>query len=563
VSLILESLAFLLGGLGVFLLGMRFMSDGLQTVAGPSLKNLIGAVTNNRFLGVLVGLVVTCLVQSSAITTVMAIGFVNAEMMLLKQAIGVIMGANVGTTITGWVLVLDIGKYGLPLAGICALFFCFAKNERLRYTMYAILGVGLVFIGLETMKDALEPLATSEKFRSVFAMFSADTFPGIIKCVVVGCLLTALVQSSSATLGVTIALAYQGLICFETSAALILGQNIGSTITAFIASIGTSKAARRVALFHIIFNVLGVLWVVLLFRPYLHFIQFSLEHFLNIAPSAVTPRIEYSKENITTAIATFHTAFNVVNLFVFLPFTGYIAKILEKCFNRHAPQKKLVATKLENQLLSSPFAAITHSSREILGMGERVNVMLDDLAECLKNGPESKKRKEAVFAGEAHLDSAQEEVTNFLTRLLSGRASQSIANDAERQLRMSDDLETASDYIAQILKLHLRLQDNNLQFDEEHSQGLLSLHEKNKALIELVLQQINNPRDFQQLEAIQQAGFEITQLVRSLRSMHWSRLAEEQYEPLISTTYTDMLSSYRKIKEHLVQVAETISLPSA
>jgi phosphate:Na+ symporter len=147
--------------------------------------------------------------------------------------------------------------------------------------------------------------------------------------------------------------------------------------------------------------------------------------------------------------------------------------------------------------------------------------------------------------------------------LLSGRASQSIANDAERQLRMSDDLETASDYIAQILKLHLRLQDNNLQFDEEHSQGLLSLHEKNKALIELVLQQINNPRDFQQLEAIQQAGFEITPLVRSLRSMHWSRLAEEQYEPLISTTYTDMLSSYRKIKEHLVQVAETISLPSA
>ena len=215
-SLIIESFAFLLGGLGVFLLGMRFMSDGLQTVAGPSLKRLIGAVTNNRFLGVLVGVVVTCLVQSSAITTVMTIGFVNAEMMLLKQSLGVIMGANVGTTITGWVLVLNIGKYGLPLAGICALFFCFAKNERLRYTMYAILGVGLVFIGLEEMKNALEPLATSEKFRSVFAMFSADSFAGILKCVVIGCLLTALVQSSSAAFGVTIALAHQVLVCFET-----------------------------------------------------------------------------------------------------------------------------------------------------------------------------------------------------------------------------------------------------------------------------------------------------------------------------------------------------------
>lgn len=562
-SLIIESLAFLLGGLGVFLLGMRFMSDGLQTVAGPSLKNLIGAVTNNRFLGVLVGLVVTCLVQSSAITTVMAIGFVNAEMMLLKQAIGVIMGANVGTTVTGWVLVLDIGKYGLPLAGICALFFCFAKNERLRYTMYAILGVGLVFIGLEAMKDALEPLATSEKFKSVFAMFSADSFSGILKCVVIGCLLTALVQSSSATLGVTIALAYQGLICFETSAALILGQNIGSTITAFIASIGTSRAARRVALFHIVFNVLGVVWVVILFRPYLHVIQVALDSLLNIPAESLTPRIEYSKDNITTAIATFHTAFNVVNLFVFLPFTGYIAKLLEKCFNKKMPQKKLVATKLENQLLSSPFVAITHSSREILAMGESVNIMMDDLAGFLKNGSDSKKRREAVFAGESHLDAAQEEVTNFLTRLLSGRASQSIANDAERQLRMSDDLETASDYIAQILKLYLRLQDNNLSYNEEHQNGLSSLHEKNKKLVELVLRQMENPRDFQQLEEIQATGLEITQLVRALRSMHWSSLAEEQYEPLISTTYTDMLSSYRKIKEHLVQVAETISLPFA
>ena len=558
-SLIIESFAFLLGGLGVFLLGMRFMSDGLQTVAGPSLKRLIGAVTNNRFLGVLVGVVVTCLVQSSAITTVMTIGFVNAEMMLLKQSLGVIMGANVGTTITGWVLVLNIGKYGLPLAGICALFFCFAKNERLRYTMYAILGVGLVFIGLEEMKNALEPLAMSEKFRSVFAMFSADSFAGILKCVVIGCLLTALVQSSSATLGVTIALAYQGLICFETSAALILGQNIGSTITAFIASIGTSKAARRVALFHIIFNVIGVAWVVLLFRPYLNGIQFVLEHVLHVPAMAMEPRIEYSKENMTTAIATFHTAFNVVNLFVFLPFTSYIAKILEKFFNSKVPEKKLVATKLEYHLLSSPFLAITHSGREIYGMGESLNNMMDDLIECLNDGPEAKKRRDAVFSGEAHLDSAQEEVTNFLTRLLAGRASQSIANDAERQLRMSDDLETASDYIVQILKLHLRLQDNNLKYNEEHLNGLRNLHEKNKQLTELVLQQINTPNNFEQLEKIREIGLEITQLVRSLRSMHWSQLAEEQYEPLISTTYTDMLSSYRKIKEHLVQVAETIS----
>lgn len=557
-SLILNTIAFLLGGLGLFLLGMRFLSDGLQTIAGPSLKSLIGAVTNNRVLGVVVGVLVTCLVQSSAITTVMTIGFVNAEMMLLKQAIGVIMGANIGTTVTGWVLVLNIGKYGLPLAGICGLAFCFVKSERIKYSAYAILGVGLVFIGLEAMKDSLTPLAASEEVKSAFAMFAANSFFGIIKCVVIGCIVTALVQSSSATLGVTIAIACQGLISFETAAALILGQNVGSTITAFIASIGTSRAARRTALFHIIFNVVGVAWVILLFRPYLAGINFFLAHVMNI-PSADAVVVQNGvnvRPHITTAIATYHTAFNLINLIVFLPFTGIIANLLERFYAQKSTHKKLIATKLDYPLLSSPFAAIAQSSREIVTMSSKVQGMLSDLRVCLNGGPDFKKRRDAIFADEDLLDSAQEEMTNFLSQLLSSRVSQSVTNDAEKQLRMCDDLESASDYVTQILKLDLRLRDNNLEYNKAHVDGLLTIHQMSENLMQYVLRFLATPHDTALLNDIRNEGAQITKRARELRSMHWSKLSQEQTDPLISTTYTDMLSSYRKIKEHLVLVAE-------
>lgn len=559
-SQIMNVVVFLAGGLGLFLMGMKFMSDGLQTVAGPSLKTLIGAVTNNRILGVLVGVLVTCLVQSSSITSVMVIGFVNAELMMLKQAIGVIMGANVGTTVTGWVLVLDIGKYGLPLAGVFGLIYCFVSKERIKYSALAILGVGLIFMGLEAMKAALAPLANSPEFCDFLRLFEASSFSGLIKCVFIGLVLTAIVQSSSAILGVTIAMAHQGLINFETSAALVLGQNIGTTITAFLASIGASRAARRAALFHILFNVFGVLWVIVIFRSYLGFVEYVLEAVFNITdPNMIKTENGVSvAPYMTASIATFHTIFNVVNLLVLLPFTGIVASVLEKLVKKKVVKKKIVATKLDFPLLASPFAAITQSNREILLMNEKLKTMMGDLRVCLTNGPDSRKKQDAIFGAESHLDLAQEEITNFLTNLLSNRASQTVASDAERQLRMSDDLETASDYITQILKLHLRMSEKNVAFDEEHSSGILKLHDETTLLVDRVqelLEQAN--KDERNLSVIRKQGFDITQLVRDLRSMHWSHLAECQYDPLVTTTYTDILNDYRKIKEHLIIAAET------
>ena len=547
-----QTIAFLLGGTGLFLLGLRLLSTGLQTIAGPTLQKLISKVTNHRVLGVLVGMGVTCLVQSSAVTMAMVIGFVNAGIMLLPQTLGVIMGANIGTTITGWVIALNMDQYGMPLAGACALIYCFAKKERLKYSALALLGVGLVFVGLFAMKGALSPFAHDPHFLSAMAVFNAQSFLSIGACIIVGFLLATIMQSSSASLGVTIVLASQGLIGFNTAAALVLGQNIGCTISVLMISVNTSRHARRAAFFHLFFNIFGVIWVGLLFDQTMMGMRWLLNSVFGVAnPDA--------KENITFAIALYHTTFNVVNTLVLLPFTTKIPPLLDKLFQTKVKPKKAVVTKLDIALIKSPFAAITQSSREMSMMDESVKKMLRNLRKCLGNSSDSKECAERVFHEEERMDMAQAEVIEFLTELLSTSVSQSIANDAERQLRMSDDLETASDYVTQVLKLHLRLKEHNVAFDKMHQENLFALHDMVAKLADDVSQLLVSQNNVQLLSEIRKEGHAITQKVRDLRTDHWSHVAECHDDPLLTTTFTDMLGAYRKLKEHLVTTAQTLT----
>jgi len=243
---LMEFLFGLIGGLGIFLPGMKNMSEGMQAVAGSSLRKMIAAVTNNRFLATGVGTAVTCVVQSSSITTVMVVGFVNSGVMQLSQGIGVIMGANVGATITGWILVHKIGKYGLPLLGLAAFVYLVSTGDRWRYWAMFVMGVGMVFFGLELMKTACAVIKTMPDFESWFQQFRADSYLGVLQCAMVGCVLTMALQSSSATLGITISLAFQGVISYETAAALVLGENIGTTVTAYLALLGATTNGRRI-----------------------------------------------------------------------------------------------------------------------------------------------------------------------------------------------------------------------------------------------------------------------------------------------------------------------------
>ncbi|MBQ1278577.1 MAG: Na/Pi cotransporter family protein, partial [Thermoguttaceae bacterium] len=305
-----------LGGLGLFLIGMKRMSDGLQAVAGARLRRIISMFTNNRFLAVGVGFMATVLVQSSSATTVMILGFVNSGLMTLAQAVGCVMGTNIGTTTTGWLLTLNLGAYGLPLIGVAGFVYLLTKNEKICNLAACALGIGLIFFGLKTMGAALAPLPDIPAFSEFMQSFQADSLWGAFKCVMVGCVTTMLVQSSAATIGITMTLTALGVIDFTAAAALVLGENIGTTITALMASIGATTNARRVAYFHTLFNCVGVCWALALFFPIL--LQ---------TVNALGDR--WGMDDVAK-IALTHSLFNITNTIVFLPFVGGAAAFLTK-----------------------------------------------------------------------------------------------------------------------------------------------------------------------------------------------------------------------------------------
>jgi phosphate:Na+ symporter len=551
-----QKMAFaLIGGLGIFLLGMKYMSEGLQTVAGPSLKKLIAAVTGNRYLATVIGVVVTTIVQSSSVTTVMAVGFVNSGIMGLGQAIGVILGANIGTTITGWIIALKIGKWGLPILGIATFFFLFSKKEKVKYTAFAILGIGMVFFGLEVMKGGVKVIKTIPEFEEAFTYFSASTYLGVLKCALAGCILTILVQSSSATLGITITLASQGVIGFETAAALVLGENIGTTITAYLASIGATTNAKRAAYFHMVFNVLGVVWITSIFRAYLPFIEWVNEFFFGVTNITEMKLVDGAETfpHISFAIASVHTIFNVVNVLLFLPLTKVMADLLIKFI----PEKELESkhlTHLDFSHLESPFAALEMSGKEVEKMSAYSKVMMEDLRMIIQGKEEDAKLISSIFKQEEVFDRVQQEVTEFLTELLGENMSGQDVENAKTQLKLVDEYESVSDYIAQVLKLFLRLKEQEKPLNQGQRTELLSLH----TLIEefMIHSDSQNQTDTDEIEEKSQ---KITEEVRRLRNKHWDDLAHSKMDPLVSTTYTDILTSYRKIKNHSIQVADAHS----
>lgn len=553
-GLVFKMIFSVVGGLGIFLLGMKNMSEGLQTIAGDRLRKLIGMVTNNRILATGVGTLVTCIIQSSSITTVLVVGFVNSSLMTLRQAIGVIMGANIGTTITGWILVLNIGKWGLPMLGAAAFVFLFSKNEKLRYIGMTVMGIGMVFFGLELMKNGFKPIRSIPEFEQWFHYFSADTYFGVLKCASVGCLLTLIVQSSSATLGITMGLASTGVIHFETAAALVLGENIGTTITAFLASLGTTTNARRAAYAHIIFNVLGVIWITSIFSLYLVVVR----KFLGVDPNemVLVNGVE-TFPNIQAGIATVHTGFNVTNTLLFLPLIPFLARLLIKI----VPDTKYVETShlthLDGLMLDSPVMAIEQAAKEIIIMNDRDRAMIDNLKKATATGTPDKDLVQQLFQEEKELDTMQHEIMVFLTELLSGSVPHSVSVEAQNQARLADEYESVSDYLITILKLHLRLSNANIAIPDDMRANLGALHDLVSDYFDLVANAVKTKQK-NILEKAYPQGDAITHRFRKCRSSLMDRLANEKLDPQLNTAFADMLNSYRRVKDHLVNIAEVI-----
>jgi len=557
-KLILNMAFQIIGGLGIFILGMNNLSNGLQTIAGERLRWLIEKVTNNRIFGAMIGTFVTVIIQSSSITTVMVVGFVNSGLMTLKQAIGIIMGANIGTTITGWILVIKIGKYGLPILGIFALVSIFAKKEKIRYLAVAIMGIGMVFFGLELMKNGFKPIKSIPEFVQAFHLFDAHSVFGVIKCILTGAIITTIVQSSSATLGITIGLASTGVISYETAVALVLGENIGTTITAFLASLATTQTnAKRAAYAHIVFNVIGVCYIFLLFPVYIAVVKMLVGN----DPNAMI--IKNGVETypyITRGIATAHTTFNIMNTLIFLPFAHLLAQLLVKIVPERKKQKLPKFTHIDFGIIESPNLALEQTRSVIKDMVKMNQNMMDSFKVVLseEKGPDSNYVKK-IFEKEEILDVIQNEVAEFLTEVLSKNIPLSDTLQARYQIRIADELESFSDYMANITKKYLKIKNSPEKLKKLFINDLLILHDEILVNLNTVMNSFWQPQKADIIVEAKSQGDQITQLFKNLRTRMLEKIEKDKILPETIISYLDILNSYRKMKEHTLNIAELIS----
>lgn len=536
-----------LGGLGLFLLGMKNLSDGVQAVAGNRLRVMIGAVTDNRFLATGVGSLVTMLVQSSSITTVITVGFVSAGLMTLTQAIGVIMGANIGTTITGWILVLNIGIYGLPILGVSAFVYLFSRGTTRRYYAQVGMGLGMIFFGLELMKDGFIIVRDLPAFEHWFEKFRADSYLGVLKCVLVGCVLTLIVQSSSATLGMTIGLASIEVIPFETAAALVLGENIGTTITAWLASLGAPSEAKRAAYFHILFNTLGVAWITAVFPWYMLIIRYFIT-------GSSTGHV--GAELSTAAIAATHTGFNVINTLAFLPLVGVFAPLLVRLVPDKPGKEQPHLTHLDVRMLESPVIGIEQSRKEVVRMGELCKTMMADLREILTIDGSLEELVAKTLQREDELDEITHEMVRFMTSILESSVPHEVVEEVRRQMRIVDEWESVSDYVSRVAKAQRRLQRGGLQLPKEEHARLLQLHDHTLAYLEFVAKAVagKNP------EAVKAGRVQADAITQEAKDL--ARATEEKAPPLdprLDAVYNRQILGYRRIRDHLLNIAQTFS----
>ena len=530
-----------IGGLGIFLYGMENMSGGMQKLAGKRLKKILAALTTNRIMAVLIGIFVTMLVQSSSVSTVMTIGFVNASLLTLKQALGVILGANIGTTVTGWLLVLNIGKYGLPITGAAAISYVFFKSDKARTRALTVMGLGLIFLGLDLMSNGLKPIRTMPEFIELFKLFNADTYFGAVKVAIVGACITGIVQSSAATLGITITLAVQGLIDYPTAVALVLGENVGTTVTAFLASLGATTNAKRAAYAHTIINTVGVIWVTAIFPLYIKF----LGHIVDV------------ENNITFGIATAHTMFNVLNVFLFMPFTGPLSSFLTKIVKDSGKSDEKV-TKLDKLMVGTPSVVVGQTKTEVLTMGQNIKEMMFALEETFaKNEMISDLKLTRLQKIENDLDLYQKEISDVNFLILNKDLTDSMREETRKNLEVCDEYETISDYLMRIGKSIRKIQDNDIEINEKARKTLFDLNEN----IEILFREINLAYETKDKErfirAIKQSN-EITEKFRQARSFHLANVKEGS-SAVFSTSYMDILNHYRRIRDHIFNIIEVFT----
>lgn len=453
------------GGLGTFLLGMKHLSEGLQAVSGRGLRRFMALATTHRLAGVATGCVSTIIVQSSSIITVIAVGFVSSGLLDLTQAINVIIGSNIGTTTTAWLIafVPDVGLLGLSVVALGTIFYFFVNRETAHNLGLALMGLGFVFMGLYWMNKGVVPIKENESIRAAFAALDAGTVLGLLKCFVVSLVFTAVVQSSAATTAIAMTLSIQGIITFETAAATVFGMNIGTTVTAWLAAFGGTTEAKRTAMAHTLFNVVGTLLLMPLFIPVM--LPITKAAFPNWLASPAAP------------MAAIHTGFNIVTTLIFLPFVRQFANFVKWLVPAKATSEQTRLTYLNKRVKQSPLIACEQAAREVLFMANSNMEMMENVKGAL-SGTANEKDVDHVFRREDILDRVQQEVTEFLGRVMTSRLPEDVAALARSLLRITDELETISDEECTVIKALRRFRDGGGEFSGDALSVVLDIQRR-------------------------------------------------------------------------------------
>ena len=527
----------IMGGLGLFLYGMNLMGDGLQKSAGSKLKRIIELLTSNVIMGVLVGMVVTMVIQSSSATTVMVVGFVNAGIMSLTQAIGVIMGANIGTTITAQLVSLDVDFLAPVALGIGIVIYMFSNKPKHKNIAEILIGFGILFTGMDFMKEAVKPLAGYQGFTDMLLSFGHHPILGVL----MGFAITAIVQSSSASMGMLIALASQGLIPITAALPILYGENIGTCVTSLISSIGASRNARRAAIMHLIFNVLGsMIFMFILSKPIVAIV------------TAIDPT------DAARQIANAHTLFNILNVIVLLPFNKLIVKLALKLVPETKSEQDdddKVVKYIDDRMIETPSIALANIIKETLRMGEKskesLNAAMDGIVD------KSKEKIELSFKREKLINELQKSILNYLLKLSKASLNEDSRETVDALFNTVNDIERIGDHAENIAELAKDIVDLEISFSDVGIGELKDMYNKVVSTYTYALEAMRTSNVELACKVIKMEE-QVDMMEKSCRANHMNRLNSSSCSIESGVIYLDIISNLERVSDHAVNIAQQV-----
>lgn len=553
----------LIGALGIFIYGMKVFSDGLQKVAGNKLRSILKGMTKTRFRGILTGFTSTTITQSSSTTTVMIVSFVNAGLITFLESTGVVMGANIGTTVTAWMISIfgfkmQITPIAMMLIGVFFPFIFFGK-EKLRNLAEAMIGFGILFIGLDFIKNGVPNIQQNPEMFMFLDQFTEFGFASIIIFVIAGTLLTLLTQSSSAASAITLVMLFEGWIDFPIAAAMVLGENIGTTVTANIAAVVGNVYAKRAARFHFVFNVFGVIWMLLLLQPFLTGIDMLMGYFIPGSESILQSTNEVGRANATLALSLFHSTFNVINVLLMVGFVPYIVRLIEK-YQIEKEDTKYRLQYISSGMMSSPELSMSQAHKEIELFARLIDKMHFSLQGLLYNKQNRQEKfLKKIEKREGITDNIELEIAEYLTKI----SSYNLTEAASRRIRgmhsIINDLERVGDIYYQMSKTFEHMQKEEEQLPEK-TMGEL------RRLMDLVHDAIRNvrenlDRDVENIKLDESIRIEdaINDCRDDLLEFHYAQLEENVYSTKVGFAFLDYVNRLEKIGDHLFNVNEAIA----